>query len=109
MDTGSNAVFTIPLATPEGKKIFIPPSSELIRSVLSTVYTLGLAIAVAVLFVLWLTGKLIILVAALLVMAFDIPAPATQMAVTKITVSEPSASPPTVETVNYQGLIADPW
>jgi hypothetical protein len=109
MDTSANSLLTIPVDSPAGKEVSIAPASKLIRTAVSTIYTLGLAIAVAVLFALWLTGKLVILVAALLVMAFDMPAPASRPAVTKISVSEPPASAPSVDSgFNYE-LVADPW
>jgi hypothetical protein len=111
MDTSANSLLTILVATPAGKQISIAPASKWLRTAASTIYTLGLAIAVAVLFALWLTGKLVILVAALLVMAFDIPDSPTQMTVTKPAVSEPVASAPTLkagfDSDRFQ--VADPW
>jgi hypothetical protein len=109
MDTSANSLLTIPLATPAGQEISIAPASKLLRTAVSTIYTLGLAIAVAVLFALWLTGKLVILVAALLVMAFDMPAPTSRSTVTKVSVSEPLASAPKSDLGFDYGLIPDPW
>jgi uncharacterized membrane protein len=104
MDTSANSLLTIPLATPAGQEISIVPASKLLRTAGRTIYTLGLAIAVAVLFALWLTGKVVILVAALLVMAFDIPAPTSRVAVKKASVSVPK-----VDLGFDYGLVADPW
>jgi hypothetical protein len=109
MDTSANSLLTIPVATPAGKQISIPPASKWLRTAASTIYTLGLAIAVAVLFALWLTGKLVILVAALLVMAFDMPPPTSRPAVTNISVCEPLASGSSVDSRFDYGLIPDPW
>jgi hypothetical protein len=59
--------------------MFIAPSNRSLSTAINLIRILGMGLAVVILFVLWVTSQVCILIAALLVMAVDIPAPAAQI------------------------------
>jgi hypothetical protein len=109
MDTYAESAYSAPLAGLRDQKMFIAPSSKVLPTFFKTVRTIGLVIAVVLLFALRLTEQLIITIAALLLMAFDIPDSPTQV------ISKPAPSAPKVEASVENGFdgdrfqIADPW
>lgn len=75
--------------------MFIAPSNTSLSTVVNLIRILGMSLAVGILFVFWVTGQGCILLATLLVMAFDIP-----------------ASSPAAQAIEFRPeplLIPDPW
>ncbi len=110
MDAYAESAYSAPRAA-IGEQIFIAPSSKVLPTFLKTVRTVGLVMAVVLLLALRLTEQLIITIAALLVMAFDIPDSPTSRAITKPAVSEPAASvsPLKAKFDSDRFQLADPW
>ncbi|MBW4550874.1 MAG: hypothetical protein KME35_07170 [Aphanocapsa sp. GSE-SYN-MK-11-07L] len=109
MDTCAESAYSAPLAGLGEQQMFIAPSSKVLPTFLRTIRTVGLVMAVVILFALRLTEQLIITIAALLLMAFDIPDSPTQV------ISKPAPFAPKLEATVENGFdgdrfqIADPW